>query len=134
MSWQGNTNAHGDQWNQEDLSVWSRDQAEDLSDLNSGGRILEVLVRPYARMVAGTAVEMRFEPYHPRRLFEFTFAADKNVTEPTEIFVPHYQYPNGYTVSSQFGTYVKNVRAQTLLFYVAKEHTSKVHTIRIEME
>ena len=41
-----NTNAHGDLWNDEDLSIFSRDQQTDPDDINSGGRALEAVVRP----------------------------------------------------------------------------------------
>ena len=32
-----NTNAHGDGWNEEDLSIFSEDQRNDREDLHSGG-------------------------------------------------------------------------------------------------
>jgi len=44
-----NSNLRGDQWNGEDLSVFSRDQQADPSDPDSGGRALEALVRPWPR-------------------------------------------------------------------------------------
>jgi hypothetical protein len=57
-----NDNRWGDQWNDEDLSVFSRDQQTDADDINSGGRALETAVRPYAGKVAGEPLEMNFEP------------------------------------------------------------------------
>ena len=41
-----NSNERGDQWNSEDLSIFSRDQQSDPSDINSGGRALSAIVRP----------------------------------------------------------------------------------------
>ncbi|MCD6425962.1 MAG: cellulase family glycosylhydrolase, partial [Anaerolineales bacterium] len=40
-----NTNARGDQWNDEDLSIFSRDQQVDPGDINSGGRALAAVLR-----------------------------------------------------------------------------------------
>src|SRR6185436_2921552 len=44
-----NDAAIGDTWNQEDLSIFSRDQQSEPKDINSGGRALAGFVRPYAR-------------------------------------------------------------------------------------
>ena len=80
-----NTNARGDQWNDEDLSLFSRDQqhcsSEDddqqdpdaARDLNSGGRALGAVVRPYAHRVAGVPLEMRFDAWATRRPWYFRF-------------------------------------------------------------
>lgn len=88
-----NTNAHGDLWNDEDLSIFSRDQQDTPEDIHSGGRGLPGIVRPYARATAGTPVSMEFEL--ETKTFEYTFENDPTVNAPTEIFVPGYQYPDG---------------------------------------
>ena len=41
-----NSNGRGDQWNGEDLSLFSRDQQKDAADINSGGRALAAGTRP----------------------------------------------------------------------------------------
>ncbi len=74
-----NTNAHGDQWNEEDLSIFSRDQQTDPADINSGGRALQAGVRPYALATAGEPLKMTFD-YHTKR-FSFTFRHDPAVDE-----------------------------------------------------
>ena len=56
-----NDNRWGDQWNDEDLSIFSRNQQADPEDVNSGGRALEAVVRPYARAVAGEPLRMTFD-------------------------------------------------------------------------
>ena len=48
-----NTNARGDMWNDEDLSIFSRDQQGDPEDINSGGRALRAVLRPYPVATAG---------------------------------------------------------------------------------
>jgi hypothetical protein len=122
-----NTNAHGEGWNDEDLSLYSRDQRRDPSDVNSGGRALEAFVRPYARAVAGAPLRMRFD-LRTRR-FEFSFRHDPHVDAPTEFFVPRFQYPRGYAVDVSDGTLEEKTDEQLLLY----RHTPdrEIHTVRI---
>ncbi len=110
-----NTNAHGDQWNDEDLSIFSRDQQIDPADIHSGGRALEAVVRPYPRAVAGKPLRMSFDI--TKKTFFFEFRQDPEVEAPTEIFVPNYQYPEGYTVEISDGSFETNPLTQTLVYY-----------------
>ncbi len=87
--------AIGDGWNQEDLSIFSRDQQIDPKDINSGGRALVGFVRPYAKATQGTPRTMKFD--RVAGTFEFVFDSDPSVAESTEIFVPRLQYPHGCT-------------------------------------
>jgi hypothetical protein len=97
-----NSNERGDLWNDEDLSIFSRDQ-QDSDDIHSGGRGLNAIVRPYARKIAGQPLKMRFEM--TTKEFTLEFRHDPAATAPTEIFIPSYQYPNGCTVELSDGTY-----------------------------
>jgi hypothetical protein len=119
-----NTNAHGDLWNDEDLSIFSRDQ-QDSDDLNSGGRGLPAIVRPYACKIAGEPLRMSFEL--TTKTFELDFRHDPAATAPTEIFLPDYQYPRGYTVELSDGIY--RIEGDLLLV----EHTTAqdTHTVRV---
>ncbi|MBK9123793.1 MAG: cellulase family glycosylhydrolase [Chloroflexi bacterium] len=109
-----NSNERGDLWNDEDLSIFSRDQQDKpwQDDVHAGGRGLNAIVRPYARRTAGDPVSMHFD-LHTRR-FEFTYRPDPAVTAPTEIFVPSFQYPNGVKVDAGGGTFDYDADAQVL--------------------
>ncbi len=85
--------AIGDGWNQEDLSIFSRDQQTDPADINSGGRALAGFVRPYAQATQGIPRTMKFDRISGT--FEFMFESDPCAARSTEIFVPRVQYPRG---------------------------------------
>lgn len=86
----------GDGWNQEDLSIFSRDQQYDPADPDSGGRAIPGFCRPYARRVQGRIEAMRFD--RDTRRFHMDFAADAGIGGVTDIFVPRVQYPHGFIV------------------------------------
>jgi len=85
--------AIGDGWNQEDLSIFSRDQQTNPEDINSGGRALAGFVRPYAMATQGTPRKMKFD--RVTGLFDYSFDADPAAAGASEIFVPQLQYPRG---------------------------------------
>jgi len=127
-----NTNLRGDQWNDEDLSIFSRDQQEGAAGLDAGGRALEGLVRPYAMRAAGDPLRMSFD-LHTRQ-FEFAFRHDPQVSAPTEIFVPELQYPPrqqapGYRVEVSDGEWEAQPEEQLLLY--RHTHGQEVHTVKI---
>ncbi len=122
-----NDNRRGDQWNDEDFSIFSRDQQTDPNDLNSGGRALESTVRPYARKTAGEPLEMAFD--FKRGTFEFAFRHDPAVQAPTEVFVPNLQYPDGYHVQVSDGEYEVDRDAQTLTYRHSQDR--QVHRIEL---
>jgi len=123
-----NDNRWGDQWNDEDFSIFCRAQQTAPDDVHSGGRALEAVVRPYARKVAGEPLRMAFDIKH--RLFEFEFRHDPKVAAPTEIFVPNYQYPDGYVVEVSDGTYEVDRDSQTLTY----RHGTRRNTHRISVQ
>ncbi|MBW8841583.1 MAG: cellulase family glycosylhydrolase [Sphingomonadales bacterium] len=82
----------GDNWNQEDLSIFSRDQQDDPADPDSGGRAIAGFCRPFARHVQGRINEVRFD--RATGDFVLDFDADPGIAAPTEIFVPRRLYPD----------------------------------------
>lgn len=107
-----NTNRHGDLWNDEDLSIFSNDQKKDPSDINSGGRAISGFCRPYAKKTAGTPIEMSFNLQ--TRVFSFRFCPDPGIHAPTEIYIPPYQYPEGFIVRISGGKWENNPENYTI--------------------
>lgn len=122
-----NTNARGDMWNGEDLSIFSRDQQTNPADINSGGRALEAVVRPYARATAGLPLRMSFDIR--KKVFEFEFRHEAGINAPTEFFIPNYQYPRGYEVEISDGRFEKDEAAQVLRYFHTKER--QTHSVRV---
>jgi len=103
-----NTNRFGDNWNGEDLSIFSRDHHYDTNDLNSGGRSLAAAVRPFALATAGTPTQMDFDPYRKDKRFIFSFVSndgDDGAVQTNEslLFLPRYQYPHGANINIKDG-------------------------------
>ncbi|KAJ3127210.1 hypothetical protein HK100_009883 [Physocladia obscura] len=90
------TNSHefGDEWNGEDLSIWSRSDQKVLSDvdLNSGARALKAFCRPYPVAFPGTPARLTFDLDSAR--FEFSFLHNNAAagTGVVEIYVPLVHY------------------------------------------
>ena len=75
-----------DQWNQEDLSIYSKDQEDAEMGIRSGGRALEGCVRPFPHFVQGRIHHMEFD--RNTSFYDLRFRADGDTKHPTEIYVP----------------------------------------------
>ncbi|KAI8899480.1 glycoside hydrolase superfamily [Globomyces pollinis-pini] len=108
-----NCHTWGDQWNGEDLSIWSPPVAKRLSistpagipsDLNAGARALEAFVRPYPILTPGIPTKIDFNL--KEKLFTCTFKHPINedgswdykadgIHHPyMELFLPNIHFPN----------------------------------------
>ncbi|MDB5477098.1 MAG: hypothetical protein JWP49_2609 [Phenylobacterium sp.] len=88
----------GDGWNQEDLSIFSRDQQDGAHD---GGRAVEGFARPYVRAAQGRLLRQGFD--RATRAFEAVIEADPRLAAPTEIATPAVAYPAGVEVAAPAG-------------------------------
>ncbi|MES2732748.1 MAG: cellulase family glycosylhydrolase [Bacteroidota bacterium] len=122
-----NTNDHGDYWNGEDLSIFSRNQQTDPHDIHSGGRALRAVVRPYATRIAGTPIKLYFDM--ELRIFEFEFRHDPAITAPTEFYIPDFRYVPDYIVERSDGTIERNLDKQLLTWH--HDPAVELHWIKI---
>ena len=123
-----NTNARGDLWNDEDLSIFSLDQRVDQGDINSGGRALAAIIRPYPLATAGKPLEITFD-YRTKEFF-YRFRHDPGIMEPTIIYLPSYQYPGGCQVGVSDGEYDLNTKDQTLTYRHGNDRDDHKITIK----
>jgi hypothetical protein len=122
-----NDNERGDQWNGEDLSIYSKDQRNNPQDLNAGGRALEAVIRPYPMATAGEPLRLSFDIN--QRVFYYSFKHDPAVQAPTEIFVPKYQYPRGCNVWVSDGSWEMCEEEQKVIYRHSEQYDT--HQIRI---
>ncbi|NPA37197.1 MAG: cellulase family glycosylhydrolase [Chlorobi bacterium] len=109
-----NTNKRGDNWNGEDLSIFSLSQQKDKSDINSGGRALEAAVRPYPVKIPGKLLKYDYRYRDKELLIELNFDRNK---QPVEIFVPEFDYPRGFDVYVTGGNVQFDEQARVLLWF-----------------
>ncbi len=97
-----NSNRWGDNWNEEDLSIFSPDQQTNPADVNSGGRAIKGFSRPYIMKAGGAIKTMRFD--WQSGVFVGEIICGDNAPD-TEIYIPQLWYPNGVDVVITSGTW-----------------------------
>jgi hypothetical protein len=97
-----NDNTWGDQWNNEDFSIFSRDQQTDQTNINSGGRAIRGFCRPHFVHVAGTPLKMAFSMKSCEWQFEFDASPELNA--PTILYIPQIHFPKGYDIDISEGS------------------------------
>ncbi|KAF1331659.1 putative glycosyl hydrolase, partial [Globisporangium splendens] len=105
-----NSNKYGDMWNLEDLSLASPDTEKKVIAKSNGShhrddaaRALIAFSRPHATRVAGVPLKSQFTLKELHYELQFSTNKWKPIDAPTEIFVPHVQYPRGYKVTASDG-------------------------------
>jgi hypothetical protein len=120
-----NTNARGEGWNDEDLSIFSRDQLRGDGSPDDGGRALEAVVRPYPMAVPGTLESLSYDVRS--REFACTFRLDGAIDAPAEFFVPLTHYPYGAHAEAPDGRVTLD--GDRLVY--APDRTVAVHSVRL---
>jgi len=119
-----NTNARGDLWNDEDLSIFSRDQQVDKNDIYSGGRALQAVIRPFPTALAGEPVVSAFDP--KTSTYTLEFIGDPTISAPSEIFFPRWHYAKGAEIKLSDGRYEIVADEQILRFFPGEETYHKI--------
>lgn len=125
-----NTNEWGDQWNLEDLSIFSTSQINNPKEINSGGRAVKGFCRPHYIRCAGIPLKMEFSIKDG--LFFFEFDGDVSIKEPTLIYVPKIHYQNGFDVKVSEGKVFKEEDKQTVSIEIQKDGFHKINISRID--
>ena len=124
-----NCNVRGDNWNGEDLSIFSRDQQKGNGKLDDGGRAVVAAVRPHVRAYVGTAVAQTFDMDTKEFLFRFSTAEAKPARAANVFFVPRLHYSDAYEYSVSDGKVILDLDKQ-LLMWVHDEAVQQ-HELRI---
>lgn len=127
-----NTKEDGEGWNKEDFSVLGPDRMP---------RAEKAYSRPYPRFLSGKPIGMHFysdyhyydpDPYvaDPVREFELSFKTHET-QEPTEIFVPPVQYPDGFYVYISDGYCHYDHANHVLYYHPTTTEPNTVHTVKM---
>lgn len=110
-----NDNHRGDQWNNEDLSIFSRDQLTGSGSLEDGGRALKAVIRACVRRVPGELVMVYFD--YTCGFFQVDYRPDLSIQAPLEIFIPKWIYPLGVRVHTTKGRTEVNLDEEWVRYY-----------------
>lgn len=114
-----NDNQNGDQWNDEDLSIFSRDQMGGDGSIHDGGRALRAVLRPYPLATPGEPLELTFDIAF--KTFSFRFRNNPEIDVPLVLYVPDYNYPDGFKLEAPHCTQLETDDPQIVLLRPDKE-------------
>ncbi|MFW9785243.1 MAG: cellulase family glycosylhydrolase [Candidatus Heimdallarchaeota archaeon] len=124
-----NTNEWGDQWNLEDLSIFSKSQVVNPKDINSGGRAIKGFCRPHFIRCAGIPLKTEFNI--KTGSFYLEFDGETSIKESTLIYVPKVHYPNGFEVKVSEGKILKEENKQVIKIKIQENGVHIVNISRI---
>ena len=127
-----NSIEHGDGWNREDFSVVNGDEQGvakpdfrnvrlEKNELYRGGRVLDVVIRPYAAKIAGEPIRSEWDYRTLRYELDWRCPNAASTTKTsskallTEVFIPDYHYEeHELLVSWEGGDWTFDAAKQTL--------------------
>lgn len=121
-----NNHQWGDQWNGEDLSIYTTDLTEPLTtknyneDLDLGGRALFSLLRPFPLKTYGEPLSLKFDPWTKNFSYSYRNAYNDPPKEfPTEIYLPRYHFDNenDFMVKVSSGKWIWDKNNQRILYW-----------------
>lgn len=149
----GNRFEYGDGWNKEDFSIINGDEIVEHSphradhynrhfeddELYRGGRVLDVIIRPYAAKVAGLPLRSFWDERTLRFEFEWKSFGDgtdaKNAkSNLTEVFLPNYHYKkHKLLIKVSDGDWTYNAEQQTLYIRHGAHSGEKKHKVEVQI-
>ncbi|KAG8708128.1 hypothetical protein FRC09_001422 [Ceratobasidium sp. 395] len=143
-----NDDVHGDFWNGENFSWFSRcrsdatiptDPSSSLLDqssraLDTGARLLPVIVRPYPAKVAGEPLQFSYEPRNGSFKFVYDTSSMGNSvrSKETEIFLPASLSHSRKLLVKASGLKWNYDAVRQTLFVV--HHDARVHTLEVSLD
>ena len=121
-----NENKWGDQWNQEDLSIFSKTSHDFSKGLNQGGRAIAGFCRPRIVSTPGEIVSQFYELETGEFSCEVCF--DKIYALESVFYIPAFVYGNGYLVEVSSGEIEKDSEKQQLFW---ENEKTGLHTISV---
>ncbi|MCE9500994.1 MAG: cellulase family glycosylhydrolase [Leptospira sp.] len=107
-----NTHTLGDRWNDEDLSIFSKDTQPSVDA--DGGRATAAFSRPYPVSTRGIPVSLSFDM--EKGLFKYSFKKGNFSNPECAIFIPEIHYRTGFKVLHSAGSYEYNLNDRILRF------------------